>query len=140
MNSLKKIIQLGNSVRDKKQMFVIIKPGFLKYQAKIIDIFVKNGWSIAKIRTKQLLSTEAQNIYRVHRNEPFYKDLCKYMTSDLSTRILFTKRGNSSDTTIKSVDSIKELIRSKWSIDEMRNVIHSSDSPEAVSFESNIYF
>lgn len=140
MNSLKKIIQLGNSVRDKKQIFVIIKPEFLKYQQKIVDIFIKNGWSIAKLRTKQLLPSEAQGIYRVHRGEPFYKDLCKYMTSSPSVGILFTKRGNSSDTTFGSIQKIKDEIRSKWSIDDMRNVIHTSDSPEAVSLESSIYF
>ena len=140
MNSLKKIIQLGNSVRDKKQIFVIIKPEYLKYQQKIVDIFIKNGWSIDKLRTKQLLPSEAQGIYRVHRGESFYKDLCKYMTSGPSVGILFTKRGNSSDTTFGSIQKIKNEIRSKWSIDDMKNVIHSSDSPEAVSLESSIYF
>lgn len=140
MKSFKKILCLGNSESDRKQIFVIIKPGFLQYQQGIIDIFIKNNWSISKLRTKQLLLREAQDLYKMHVNEPFYKDLCKYMSSGPSVGILFTKPKRTTEVTIRSVDKIKDLIRSKWGFNEMRNVLHSSDSVENVKRESNIYF
>lgn len=140
MKSFKKILCLGNSESDRKQIFVIIKPGFLQYQQGIIDIFIKNNWSISKLRTKQLLLREAQDLYKMHEKEPFYKDLCKYMSSGPSVGILFTKPKRTTEVTIRSVDKIKDLIRSKWGFNEMRNVLHSSDSVENVKRESNIYF
>lgn len=132
--------QLGIYNRDKKHIFVVIKPGFLHLCSKIVDIFIKNGWRISMSKTKQLLLHEAHQLYAVHKNEDFYEDLCKYMSSGQSMAFIFTKPGKVNQKCFDNANRIKDIIRKKWGESEMRNVIHSSDSLEHMEQEAPIYF
>ena len=124
---------------EQDKVFVIVKPGFLKYTKDIIKIFEEMGWKLSKIRTKQLLLSEAKKLYEPHKKEDFFEDLCKYMISEPSTGILFVK-----DQPVKhkfeKIGKLKDEIREKYGESEMRNCIHSSDSEERLTIESGIYF
>ena len=65
-------------------VFIIIKPGFVKKSAAIIDIFKRNGDTIAKYIARRLDYDLAKELYKMHSEESFYNDLCKYMSSDIS--------------------------------------------------------
>ena len=61
------------------------------------------------------------------------------MSSGPSIAILF----NTSDdleSSVKKVAKIKDEVRGKWQKDDMKNVIHSSDSPENLWNEMAIFF
>lgn len=129
--------------------FIMIKPEFLKYRKEILDLFKANYYVVIASSFKWLTLDEARELYLPHKNEPFYDDLCKYMSSGLSEGILITyrydcdeKRGNhiSQEAMIKQVASLKDKIREKYGVSEMKNVLHSSDSVENVERESEIYF
>ena len=122
-----------------QEYFIIIKPGFEGYAWRIIEMFQKAGFEYVRMKTTKLSMPQAQRIYSVHKNEKFYKPLCKYMTSGISTGILFTHTGNPKNI-FKKVDELKDKIRKKWSESDMRNVMHSSDSAEAMKKESSVYF
>ena len=120
-------------VMDKLE-FVIIKPEFLKYQQEVEDILLSNGFSINKKLKKTLSLDEAMNLYKMHENEDFYEDLCKYMSSGDSIGYILNNRKN------KDLSKLKDQIREKYGRSDMKNVMHSSDSQENVTRESKIYF
>jgi nucleoside-diphosphate kinase len=120
-------------VMDKLE-FVIIKPEFLRYQQEIEDILLSNGFSINKKLKKTLSLDEAMNLYKMHENEDFYEDLCKYMSSGDSVGYILNNRKN------KDLSKLKDQIREKYGRSDMKNVMHSSDSQENVTRESKIYF
>lgn len=126
--------------KTTKHIFVIIKPGFLPLCSKILQIFEESGWNISMLRTKQLLLSEAQKLYTIHKGKDFYKDLCKYMSSGLTMAFIFEKDMPMDDKVFEEVGEIKNIIRKKWGESDMRNVIHSSDSLEHMNQEAPIYF
>ena len=81
--------------------------------------------------------SEAKELYKVHAQEDFYEDLCKYMSSGLSTAMILYKK---SDNVFKDFEKLKDKIREEYGESDMRNVIHSSDSYKNFTHESQIYF
>lgn len=120
-------------------IFIVVKPGFAEHAADIVDMFEKEGFKAVNYKTKNLSLKEAQKLYKVHKDKDFYTRLCRYMSSGPSIAILF----NTSDdleSSVKKVAKIKDEVRSKWQKDDMKNVIHSSDSPENLWNEMAIFF
>ena len=136
MKDLKEFL-LENTNPDKK-IFVVIKPGFLDKSQEILDIYKDEGWTLKFATIKQLLLSEAKELYKVHKKQDFYKDLCDYMSSDVTRAMIFTKETNKDE--FKEATRIKDVIRDKWGESDMRNVVHSSDSKENMGHEAGIYF
>ena len=120
------------------EVFVVLKPGALDLAQTVIERFAQDGWKMKKTTTKQLLLSEAKQLYYVHKKEDFYKDLCEYMSSAPSRAFIFTKEGAKNP--FKEVAAIKEEIREKYGETEMRNVLHSSDSAKNMAKEMSVYF
>lgn len=127
---------ITESLNDK--IFVIIKPGFLNLSDKILEKFTLNGYELYQMKTKKLLLSEAKELYSIHKEEDFYDDLCKYMSSDLSTAIIF--KNSNSKNIFEDTKKIKDSIREQYGESDMRNVIHSSDSLSHMINEQSIYF
>lgn len=121
----------------KDEVFVIIKPGFLKKSGEIMKIIQDEEFELVKTRTKLLTLKEAQTLYNVHKEEEWYKPLCDYMSSDLSLGLLFKSKDKDP---LKKMGVIKDKIREKFGESDMRNVMHSSDSYEHMLEEQCIYF
>ena len=121
----------------KNHVLVVIKPGFENLLGTLCDLFKQNGYKIIKTKTKQLLLSEAEELYKVHAQEDFYEDLCKYMSSGLSTAMILYKK---SDNIFKDFETLKDKIREEYGESDMRNVIHSSDSYKSFTHESQVYF
>lgn len=122
-------------------IFAIIKPEFLEHAQDIINMFKNEGWNLHKTKTKQLTQSEAQELYKVHKDKDFYDDLCKYMSSGPSMGLIF-KLNYCADykKIFADIGELKDNIRNKWGIDDCKNVLHSSDSLSAIERESKIYF
>lgn len=129
--------------------FIVIKPEFLKYRKEILDLFKVNGYVVIASSFKWLTLDEARELYLPHKDESFYDDLCNYMASGVSEGILLTcgydydlkhELHLSQETMIKEVASLKDKIRERYSVSEMKNTLHSSDSVDNVARESAIYF
>lgn len=121
-----------------KEIFVVVKPGFLDKANQIIDKFARNGFIFKKLRTKQLTLGEAKRMYYVHKNEDFYYKLCKYMSSGPCIGILFDASGI--EDPFKLTDELKDKIRKQFGLDDMRNCLHSSDNVENMKKESSVFF
>lgn len=131
--------QLKEYLTDPKkdEVFVIIKPGFLKKSDEIMKTIKDDGFELVKTRTKLLTLKEAQTLYKIHKEEEWYKPLCDYMSSDLSLGLLFRSKDKDP---LKKMGEIKNKIREKFGESDMRNVMHSSDSYEHMLDEQCIYF
>ena len=140
MRSLFEVLSTSNIDDSKQNIFVIVKPGFLKDTPLIISKFEEKGWTLSRIRTKQLLLDEAKRLYDMHKSKPFYEDLCNYMSSEPSTGLIFVKDKPMSEKMFDETNSIKDDIRKELGESEMRNAIHSSDSLERLPIERGIYF
>lgn len=131
--------QLKEYLTDPKkdEVFVIIKPGFLKKSDEIMKTIKDEGFELVKTRTKLLTLKEAQTLYKIHKEEEWYKPLCDYMASDLSLGLLFRSKDKDP---LKKMGEIKDKIRKEFGESDMRNVMHSSDSYEHMLDEQCIYF
>lgn len=136
MKNLKDYITEG--LNNQKKIFVVIKPGFLDKTVDILNIYKEEGWDAKFSTIKKLLLNEAKELYKVHKKEDFYKDLCEYMSSDVTRAFIFVKETNNDE--FKEASSIKDEIRKKWGESDMKNVVHSSDSKENMEREASIYF
>lgn len=118
-------------------IFTIVKPGSLNLTQTIIEKFEENGYKMKKIRTKRLLPIEAKELYAIHKEEEWYEPLWKYMSSNISTAIIFSK---DCEDIFKETAKLKDEIRKEFGESDMRNVLHSSDSAEHMEVEQSIYF
>ena len=118
-------------------VFVIIKPGFYNLANDLFATFTEHGYKVIKSKTKRLTMEEAKSLYKVHKKEDFYNDLCKYMTSDITMAFILKKK---SDDIFKEFAKLKDEIREKYGESDMRNVLHSSDSYKNFTHESQVYF
>lgn len=131
---------LYNYLVEHQRVFVVVKPGSLDLCQIVIERFKENNWVVDKTITKQLLLSEAKNMYKVHKNKDFYKSLCEYMSSGPCRAFIFMKPGHTSQKSFDEVAKIKDEIRKEYGESDMRNVLHSSDSQEAMNNEACIFF
>lgn len=138
---MKTLFEFLINLEDCVHALIVIKPGFLQYEEEILNIFKDAGWRIDQMRTTQLTLEQAHTLYEPHKEEDFYEDLCKYMSSGSCTAVYLCKNKSESDKDpLKEVAKIKDEIRDKWSESEMRNVIHSTDDPNRLPIEAGIFF
>ena len=127
---------IGDPMR-KNYVLAVIKPGFEQLLGTVSNMFINNGYEIVKTRSKRLTLSEAKQLYIVHKNESFYKDLCNYMSSGVTTAFILKKK---SDNIFDEFAKLKDKIRDEYGESDMRNVIHSSDSYKNFTHESQVYF
>ena len=117
--------------------FVILKPEFLSHKNEWIETLQNNEWDILDKKQLTLSKDQAAELYSMHKGKDFYDDLCKYMSSG---ECLCCKCYKECNNPIEEMDKLKDQIRNKWSKDDMKNVMHSSDSLQNVKRESKIIF
>ena len=127
---------------QSKELFLVIKPGFLELSKDIIEMLEDNGFKLKRNRTKKLMKTEAEKMYKKHKKEDFYKALVEYMCSGLSMGVIveYDDRYKTDKVAIKALNALKDEIRKKWSESDLRNVMHSSDTKEDITNEKITYF
>lgn len=130
---MKSLVEFITESQNKKE-FMIIKPEFLHLKNQILDYLKDFGIIPIREMRKTLTLSEAKKLYKPHSKEDFYQALCDYMSSGDSIGFVLCN--------YKGADllKIKDNIRKKYGVDEMRNAVHSSDSGLNVYRESKIYF
>lgn len=121
-----------------KEVFVVVKPGFLDKSSQIIARFARAGFRFVKMRTKQLTMGEAKRMYYMHKDEDFYYKLCRYMSSGPCLGIVFDAIGVVDP--FKVTAELKDKIREQFGQDDMRNCLHSSDNEKNMGKEMSVFF
>lgn len=113
----------------------IIKPDAVSrgLTNKINSIFKENGLNIVLQKSFQLNRKQAEEFYAIHKEQPFYIDLCDFMISGLI--IVQVLEGS-----IEKHREIIGIIRKDFSESILRNLVHGSDSIENAMNEILFFF
>lgn len=129
-----------------ERSYVMIKPGFLKYENQIIKRLNKIG---AKVTHKKIIRLDDEILarhYAEHVGKDFYANLVDYMKSGEVLAMCVEREGDNLVSDIRAIvgstkDPAPGTIRHDFGIGEVtRNVIHASDSPESALRELKIFF
>ena len=130
-----------------ERTFAIIKPDAVGrgLAGDIIKRIEQSGLKIRGMRLTKLSREQAERFYEVHKERPFYNDLCTYMTS--GPVVVMALEG---DNAIKrwrelmgATDPKKAAagtIRSDFGENIERNAVHGSDAPETAAQEVPFFF
>ncbi len=125
----------------------IIKPDAVERNliGQIVAIFEKNSLTIHSIKKITFSKKMAEDFYFVHREKPFFNDLCNYMSSGPvvvmvleSDNAVLKNREIMGATNPK--DAIKGTIRNLYGISLDKNSVHGSDSKENAKIEIDFFF
>lgn len=132
---MKSLVNFLKESMVEPNAFVILKPEFLNNEQEWKNILKDNGWTFLNSEQKTLSLDQAKNLYSMHKDKDFYNDLCEYMSSGDCICCICNK---DCDDPIKDMSKVKDIVRNKWGINDMKNVMHSSDSLDNVKRESEI--
>ncbi|HEY2407312.1 MAG TPA: nucleoside-diphosphate kinase [Polyangiaceae bacterium] len=125
----------------------IIKPDAVekRKQGAILQRVLEEGFKVIAMRQAQLSRREAEGFYAVHRERPFFDELCTFMTRS-PVVVIALERENAVQhwrTVIGATDPAKAVdgtIRKLFGANVGENAVHGSDSPENGRIETAYYF
>ena len=125
----------------------IIKPDAVAKNVigKIIDRFESNGLRIAAMKKIKLTKEDAAKFYEVHKERPFYNDLCEYMSSGpVVVMVLEGENAVAKNRELMGATNPKEAapgtIRADFAESIEANAVHGSDSLENAKKEIAFFF
>ena len=125
----------------------IIKPDAVERNliGQIVSIFEKNSLIIHSIKKIILSKKMAEDFYFVHKERPFFNDLCTYMSS--GPVVVMVLEGDNAVVKNREImgatnpkDSAKGTIRNLYGISLDKNSVHGSDSKENAKIEIDFFF
>tara|TARA_B100000579_G_scaffold348245_1_gene301524 strand:+ start:221 stop:631 length:411 start_codon:yes stop_codon:yes gene_type:complete len=130
-----------------EQTLSIIKPDAVErnLEQEIKNIFLSNGFNIAKEKKIKLEKSDAEKFYIVHETKPFYNDLCSYLSSGpIVVMILEKENAVLSNRELMGATNPKDAkegtIRKKYGVSIDKNSVHGSDSAENAKIEIEFFF
>ena len=107
--------------------------------------FEQAGLRIVAARMRHLTPAEAEGFYAVHRERPFFRDLCRYMTSGpVVVQVLEGESAVQKNRDIMGATDPKKAapgtIRAEFAKDISENAVHGSDAPETAAVEVAFFF
>lgn len=131
----------------ENRTFTMIKPDAAAagHTGAIIEMIEKAGFRIVAIKKTLLTPERAGQFYAVHKERPFYSDLCRYMSSGAIVPMILEKDNAVADfrTLIGATNPANAeegTIRRRFATSIEANAIHGSDSDENAEIESNFFF
>jgi len=125
----------------------MIKPDAVQdgHSGSIIKMIEAAGFRIVALKKTLLTPERAGEFYAVHKERPFYNDLCKYMSSGAIVPMILEKENAVADfrTLIGATNPANAeegTIRKLYAKSIEANAIHGSDSDENAEIEGNFFF
>ncbi|WP_282609648.1 nucleoside-diphosphate kinase [Pelagibius sp. Alg239-R121] len=130
-----------------ERTFSIIKPDATKRNltGKIISKFEDAGLRIVASKRIQMTKAQAEGFYAVHKERPFYGDLCSFMTSGpVVVQVLEGEDGIAKNREVMGAtnpaDAAAGTIRAEFAESIEANSVHGSDAPETAAEEIKFFF
>ncbi len=125
----------------------IIKPDGVqsKVVGKVIDRIEQEGFTILGMKRARLSKAVAEDFYAVHKERPFFGELCEFMSSG-PVVLIALERDNAINhwrTVIGATDPAEAdegTIRKLYARSKGENTVHGSDSVENGILEISKYF
>ena len=125
----------------------IIKPDGVEKGVigKAISRFESNGLKPVAIRMQHLSRQEAEGFYAIHKERPFFKDLCAFMTSGpVVVMILEGEDAVAKNRELMGATDPKKAaagtIRADFAKSIDANTVHGSDSLDNAKIETAYFF
>ncbi len=115
------------------------------FTGPIIQQIEEAGFRILAIKKVHLTPEQAGKFYEVHKERPFYGELCEYMSSNPIIPMILEKENAVEDfrKLIGATDPAKAedgTIRKRFARSLSSNAIHGSDSNENAAIEGHFFF
>jgi len=130
-----------------ERTLAIVKPDAVErgLAGEILKRIEASGLKINALRKIHLARAQAERFYEVHKERPFYKGLCDYMTS--GPVVIAVLSGDRAITRWRELmgatDPAKAApgtIRKDLGLDVEKNAVHGSDAPETAAKEISFFF
>ena len=130
-----------------KTTFSMIKPDAVEAgnTGAILKIIEEAGFRIVALKKTKLSAERAGSFYEVHKERPFYKDLCDYMSSGPIYAFVLEKDNAVADFrkvigATNPAEAEEGTIRNLFAKSIEANAIHGSDSDENALIEASFFF
>lgn len=127
--------------------FTMIKPDAVAdgHTGAIIKMIEEAGFRIVALKKTLLTKERAGAFYAVHKDRPFYNDLCKYMSSGPIIPIVLEKAEAVVDFrkligATNPEQAAEGTIRKLFAKSMEANAIHGADSDENAEIEAGFFF
>ena len=127
--------------------FTMIKPDAVKAEhiGAILEKINAAGFRIKAMKMTKLSAEKAGQFYEVHKERPFYGELCEFMSSGHIVAAILEKENAVADfrTLIGATDPAKAdegTIRKMFAKSLGENAVHGSDSDENAMIEGSFFF
>ena len=130
-----------------ERTFAIIKPDAVERNiiGKILDRIEVAGFRIVGMKKIQLSKQEAEGFYYVHKERPFFNDLCTFMSRSPVVVLALEREGAIAKWrevmgATNPANAEEGTIRKEFGLGIEENTVHGSDSPESAAFEIPYFF
>ncbi len=125
----------------------IIKPDVVERNitGKIMEKIESTGFTITGMKKIRLAKTGAEGFYYVHRERPFFSDLCTYMSRG-PIIVLVLEKENAIPEWRRLMGATNPAaaepgtIRKEFGLSIEENCVHGSDSPDSAAYEIPYFF
>jgi nucleoside-diphosphate kinase len=130
-----------------ERTFAIIKPDAVERNltGRVLEKIENSGFRIVGMKKLRLSKTESEGFYYVHKERPFFNNLCSFMSRSPVVVLVLEMEGAIVKwrALMGATDPSKAesgTIRKEMGISIEENTVHGSDSPESASFEIPYFF
>jgi nucleoside-diphosphate kinase len=130
-----------------ERTFSIIKPDATKRNitGKIIDRFESAGLRVIASKRIHMSRAQAEGFYGVHKERPFFNDLCSFMVSGpVVVQVLEGENAVARNREVMGATNPKDAapgtIRADFAESIEANSVHGSDAPETATEEIKFFF
>ena len=130
-----------------ERTFAIIKPDAVERNliGKVLDKIETAGFRIVGMKKMQLSRAQAEGFYYVHKERPFFNDLCAFMSRSPVIVLCLEKENAIADWrtlmgATNPANAEPGTIRKDFAVNIEENSSHGSDAPETAAFEIPYFF
>lgn len=130
-----------------ERTLVLVKPDAVRKNVtgKIISRFEDEGFRVVALKKLKLTKEQAGQFYIVHKERPFYDELCEFMSS--GPIVAMVLEGENAILRVRQIlgatDPAKAeegTLRKLYGSNVGENAVHGSDSQESAAYEIPFFF
>ncbi|WP_457622619.1 nucleoside-diphosphate kinase [Persephonella sp.] len=130
-----------------ERTLMLVKPDAVRrnLEGKIIAHVQEKGFKLVALKKLKLTKEQAQQFYIVHKERPFYDELCEFMSSGPIVAMVW--EGENAISRIREImgatnpeEAEEGTLRKLYGTNVGENAVHGSDSPESAQVEIPFFF
>ena len=127
--------------------FTMLKPDSVEKGniGPILEKITSSGFRIVAMKLTQLTTADAEAFYDIHKERPFFGELCEFMISEpIVVQVLEGENAILRNREIMGATNPSEAdagtIRKEFALSIGENSVHGSDAPETAAEEISFFF